>query len=90
MISACTRPAGAEIPLQKMFRTSACRSPRTATLRGGAVRVAAHHSPPSNPLGVHALVFSGGWDRAAAEVAIAGAARNGYSLIEGEPLSFYY
>jgi len=35
-----------------------------------------------NPLGVHALVFGGGWSDAASERAIAGAARCGFEIIE--------
>ncbi len=35
-----------------------------------------------NPLGVHALVFVGGWSEAESERAIAAAARHGYAVIE--------
>lgn len=39
-----------------------------------------------NPLGVHALVFVGGWSEAESQRAIDGAARHGFQIIEIPPL----
>lgn len=53
-----------------------------STVRGPAFRAHATGDNLENTLGVHALVFSGSWDRQAAEAAISGAHRAGYDLIE--------
>lgn len=44
---------------------------------------AMHGRADTPPLGVHALVFEGGWSREEAKRVIAGSAKAGYDLVEG-------
>lgn len=63
----------------EMFR------PIQTTCRRSATRISASAysaNPSRNPLGVHALVFSGGWDPASAKTAISGASATGYDILE--------
>ena len=60
------------------IRRRTCRLPTT---RISASSQASTHEF-RNPLGVHALVFSGAWDHASAKAAISGASRTGYSILE--------
>lgn len=62
--------------------TSPIRTQHTTSSRRSAVRVAAAAAATSNPVGVHALVFSGDWSEAGARAAAAGAAAAGYDLVE--------
>uniref|UniRef100_A0A7S0PKZ1 Xylose isomerase-like TIM barrel domain-containing protein n=1 Tax=Micromonas pusilla TaxID=38833 RepID=A0A7S0PKZ1_MICPS len=55
---------------------------RAHLIRGGAASSAAASSGESSPLGVHALVWTGGWSAADANDACARTAAAGYDIIE--------
>jgi hypothetical protein len=53
-----------------------------------APRGVAAHALAANQVGVHSMVFVGGWSREEAVRAIGGAQRAGYDLIERAPSPF--
>ena len=72
--------ATASLPTRTLVhRRCSCRSARgPRAVKASATRTASY----SNPIGVHALVFSGDWSEESARRAASGATQAGYDLVE--------